>query len=233
MSAPADPQTAIATALGAAVPDAELDRLVRDLRALHRGAALDFALAVGRMVVDRVYGGDLDAWRERGAKDGSFRRLAAKLDPLGIPGLSSGNLARAVAVLEVDARVGVQGRPQLTIAHVNAVSGLPAADQERLLGEAEARDLTAAELREEADAVRRAQAVPGRTGRPRLPPYRKTLNRWKRDLEDESGTFAGLDDVGSLDDDERAELTQVVGAMRARCEALLATLGVRGSARKK
>ena len=221
---PADDLTRIAEALvDTTVPDADIDALVDDLQALHRGAALDFALSVARLTIDRIYAGDLDAWREQGPKNGSFRKLAAKLDPLQIPGLSSTSLARAVAVLEVDARVGVSGRPQLTLRHVHAVAGLPAADQERLLGEAEARDLTVTQLRDLADEVR----PPARTGRKRIPGFVKTVNRWKRELADEAETFAGIEDVTELDAAERAELGDVVAAMRARCDALMKQLRTR------
>ena len=229
MSTTPDTLTVIAAALAndapdVTLPDAEVDALVRDICVLHRNASLEYALRLARLVVDRLYGGDLSAWRQRGPKDASFRKLAVKLDGLQVPGLSSGNLARAVIALEVDARVGVSGRPQLTIAHVNAVAGLPEAAQERLLGEAEARDLTAAELRREADAVRRATAAPGRTGRPRLPGFVRTVNRWERELEDDATSFADLEQAADLDADEARRMRSVVESMRARCEALLAQL---------
>ena len=215
-----DKLATVAAAVPAPVPEATIDALVRDLRALHRGASLEHALNLARMVVDRLYGGDLAAWRERGPKDGSFRRLAAKLDERGVPGLSAANLARAVAVLEVDERVGVSGRPQLTIAHVHGVAGLPAADQERLLGEAEARDLTAAELRDLAHDVRRGRGVPGRTGRPRMPAIVKIANRWQRELADEASFDVDID-VAALDAEEARHVRGVATAMRARCDALL------------
>ena len=226
MSTTPDPANALAVALAPEVtmPDAELDALVRDLCSLHRGASLDHALRLARMVVDRMYGGDISAWRERGTKGESFRKLATKLDARDVPGLSSGNLARAVAALEVDMRVGVSGRPQLTIAHVNAVAGLPEDAQERLLGDAEARDLTAAELKREADDLRRATAAPGRTGRPRLPAFVRTVNRWQRELEDDATSFGDLEQAAELGADDARRLRNVVESMQARCEALLAQL---------
>ena len=224
MSRTADDITAIAEVLADAVPDATIDALVRDLRALHRGAALDFSLEVARLLVDRLYAGDLEVWKQRGPKDGSFRKLAAKLDPLDIPGLSSGSLARAIYVLELDTRVGIVSRPQLTLSHALAVAGLPEAEQERMLGEAEARDLSVAALRREADDLRRANSAPGRKGRPRLPAFVRTVNRWQRELEDEAASFGDLEQAAALDADDARRMRDVVESMRARCEALLAQL---------
>ena len=141
------------------LPDTEIDAIIADLRGLHRKAALEFALAVGRVVLDRMFRGDLGVWRSRGEKSGSFRKLAAKLDPMGIPGLSSPSLSRAVAMVELDARVGVAGRPQLLAGHAMAVLGLAPAQQERLLGEAEANDWSPTALKAEAARVRKAEAA--------------------------------------------------------------------------
>lgn len=210
--------------------DAVIDQLVAELCGLHRAAALDFALRVGRLVLERLYGGDLDAWRARGVRDGSFRRLAERLDPLGIPGLSSSSLARALGTLELDARVGVAGRPQLNAAHVVAVLGLKPADQERLLGRAEAQDWTAAELKVEADRVRRASANPARTGRRPLPAFVKTVNRWERELA-EDASFHDLDQLATLEDDDAERLTRAVAAMRERCDVLLGAFALRGGNR--
>ena len=224
MSRTTDALTAIGEVLADAVPDATIDALVRDLRALHRGAALDFSLAVARLLVDRLYAGDLGAWKQRGTRDASFRKLAEKLDPLDIPGLSSGSLARAIYVLELDTRVGIVGRPQLTLSHALAVAGLPEAEQERMLGEAEARDLSVAALRREADDLRRANPAPGRKGRPRLPAFVRTVNRWERDLEDDTGSFGDLEQAATLDTEEARRMRRVVESMQARCAALLAQL---------
>lgn len=205
------------------VPEAAIDALVDELRGLHRKAALDFALTVGRLTLDRLFGGSLDAWRDGGEKSGSFRKLAQKLDPLGIPGLSSSSLARAVATVELDARVGVAGRPQLNASHVVAVLGLEPAQQERLLGEAEANDWTAAALKAEAERIKRETRPSTTRGRPKLPAFVKTVNRWERDAADESA-FAELDQVDELDVEETERLASAVEKVRARCEILLGRL---------
>src|SRR5688500_5273480 len=68
--------------------------------ALHRRRTLDFALAVGRLVVDRLYGGDLVAWRV----GGSLRKLAQRLEALQVRGLSATALQQAVATLHLEER---------------------------------------------------------------------------------------------------------------------------------
>ena len=212
------------------IADAEIEALIEELRTLHRNAALQFALQVGRLVVDRLFQGSLAAWRAGGEKSGSFRQLSAKLDPLGIPGLSSSSLARAVAMVEIDARVGISGRPQLLAAHVLAVLGLEPAQQERLLGEAEATDWTAADLKTEAEKFKRATSPPSKQGRPKLPAFVKTVNRWERELADESA-FAELDQVRELDSAEAERLTAAVEAMRVKCVGLLGSLRRKRSSR--
>ncbi len=205
------------------VGDAVIDDLISELRSLHRRAALEFGLTVGRVTLDRLFHGSLEVWRHKGEKSGSFRKLAAKLDPLGIPGLSSSSLSRAVAMVEVDARVGVAGRPQLLAAHVVAVLGLDPAQQERLLGEAEANDWTPRDLKAAAAKVKREAGGPKKQGRPRLPAFVKTVNRWERELADESA-FDELDLIADLDDAEAERLAAAVEAMAARCAALLPSL---------
>lgn len=204
--------------------DAVIDDLVTELRGLHRKAALEFALTVGRLTIDRLFGGSLEKWRAGGAKSGSFRKLAAKLDPLDIPGLSSGSLSRAVSLVDLDARVGIAGRPQLLAAHAIAVLGLEPAQQERLLGEAEANDWSPTDLKAAAEKVKKESAPAtgrtGRMGRPRLPAFVKTVNRWERELADE-GAFAELDQVAELDPAEAERLVNVVEEMRMRCEIVL------------
>ncbi len=205
------------------VSDAVIHALAREIATLHRHTTLDFALAVGRLAVDRLYGGDLEAWRQRSGKDGSFRRLAAALEALETRGLSATMLQQAVATLDLEQRVGVTGRPQLTASHVRAVIGLPVDRQEALLGNAEAKDWTADRLEREAGKVRAKLAT--RPGRKPLLAFVKTVNRWERELADEKATFAGLDQVADLEAEEAARMRRAVAAMRARCDALLAALG--------
>jgi hypothetical protein len=219
-----DPSASEPTSLEASpVPEADLDALAIDLAALQRRTTLGFALEVGRMVVERVYGGSLDRWRAgAGAKDGSLRSLAEKLTKLGSRGLSAATLQQAIATVDLEERAGVSSRPQLNASHVRAVIGLPADKQELLLGTAEAKDWTAEKLQKEADKARQALAT--RSGRPPLLGFVKTVNQWERDLADADNAFAGLEQAATLKPDEAARVRAAVQAMRDKCDALLSGL---------
>src|SRR6266536_4695828 len=56
---------------------AELDVVVAEIRAIERRTGLDRALAIGRLVFERFFGGSVQAWKERRKnKNNSVRRLA-------------------------------------------------------------------------------------------------------------------------------------------------------------
>src|SRR3974377_309327 len=82
--------------------DAKVERVVRQLNALCKTATFDFAMSVGKLIIDNFYSGDLGAWRNRGAKNFSFRRLAKHPD---LP-MSASALYWSTAIYEVSRRVG-------------------------------------------------------------------------------------------------------------------------------
>ncbi len=174
-------------------------------------------------MVDHLYGGDREAWRERGPKDGSFRKLAKRLDASEVPGLSAAALHRAVAIWDLEQRIGVTDRPRLTASHVRAVIGLPEEEQERLLNASEERSWTVQRLEKEVGAVRRRTA--GNRGRPPLPAFVKSVHKLERMLADETDSFGDLDRIGTLDEEESARVASTLVAMKERCDALLEALG--------
>lgn len=205
------------------LPDDVIDHVILELRRLQHNATLELALALGRVVVDHLYNGDPAAWRERGPKDGSFRQLARRLDASEVPGLSAAALHRAVAIWDLEQRIGVTRRPRLTASHVRAVIGLPETEQARLLQASEDRSWTVQRLEKEVASVRRQTA--GNRGRPPLPAFVKTVHKLERMLADETDSFGDLDRIGDLDEEESARVTVAVRAMKERCEALLRALG--------
>src|SRR6266513_2543056 len=57
--------------------DDVIEAVVQGLNRLCRQATFEFTLAVGEMVIDKVYGGDLNLWRSRDpTKIISLRKLA-------------------------------------------------------------------------------------------------------------------------------------------------------------
>src|SRR5512138_314727 len=65
---------------GAELSEEQLDEVVLQLNGISRSASLEFALRVGATIIHHVYGGDTQAWRVRGPKTLSFRRLAERPD---------------------------------------------------------------------------------------------------------------------------------------------------------
>ena len=204
------------------ISESEMDALASRIASLHRQTTLAFAVELGRIVIEGLYGGDLALWRSRAKSDGSLRKLAARLATRGVVGLSATALQQAIATLDLDRRVAVASRPQLTVTHVRAVVGLPDANQEQLLGTAESKDWSATKLEREAAKVRAKLA--SRPGRPAMPMFVKSVNRWERELKDRRALFAGLETAAKLPSEDRARLRETAAAMRAHCDALLIAL---------
>src|SRR6478735_5141212 len=83
-----------------------VDRVVEHLNRICRNSGLEFALQVGSVVIHHFYDGDVEAWRVRGPKAVSFRRLA--LHPQ-LP-MSPGALYRCVALFELCDRLEAPSR---------------------------------------------------------------------------------------------------------------------------
>ncbi len=191
---------------------------------MHHSATLELALALGRVVIVHLYGGDRAAWRARGPKDRSFRKLARRLDAAEVPGLSAAVLHRAVAIWDLEERIGVMDRPHLTASHARAVIGLPEGEQERLLKASEERVWTVQRLEREVVTVRRQSA--GNRGRPPLPAFVKSAHKLERMLADETDSFGDLDQVDELDEEETVRVARTLVAMKAQCDVMLRALGV-------
>jgi hypothetical protein len=206
----------------ALIPDSVYIELAADINRLHRKTSIELALAVGQMVLDRLYAGDLKAWRERASKDGSLIRLAAEIKKLGNKGFSPSTLSNAVGTLDLDRRVGVAGRPQLTASHVRAVIGLPEDKQEALLGNAEAKDWSVEKLKNEAAKIR-SKTKKSKGGRTPQPAALKTIRGWQRDLDDE-GALAEFEKLAELDADAQNAVKETLQALMARCQEWLSAL---------
>jgi hypothetical protein len=118
-------------ALQPVVDDNVIASVYEEIRSLQRDATIDLAVKMGELIVKRFYGGRLDAWREHGPKESSLRKLAAKFED-DESGMSAAGIYRVVAIYELDQRLSVSSRKQLTVTHIRAVLGLPLAEQERL-----------------------------------------------------------------------------------------------------
>lgn len=192
-----------------------LDRLVADLRLVYRMAAIDAALQVGKLVMDRIFDGDGELWRSHGAKDVSLRKLAARPD---LP-MSPAVLYRSVAMYDLSLRFGgLRKLKHLGPSHLRAVLGLESGRQVALLRRADDERWTVERLQDE---VKRLRSGDGdRRGRRPLPELVKTVGHLTRIVELRAGVLEEASYLEGLDDDTVAVLAQRVDAMRARIESL-------------
>jgi len=198
---------------------------------LHRAHGLEFACAVGQLVVDRFYGGDVDAMRQQRHGCPSLRRLA---EHPALP-MSASSLHRAIAIFDVVERVESSVRwSHLGPSHVRAVLPLPHERQEALLEAAEAGAWTVERL---ALAVREAREdLQGRTearhrgGRPPLPRFVKTIRALSRLADPDEALYGDLDRAAHLAREERELLQAVLAKMKARCAELERALSTSANA---
>ncbi len=171
----------------------DIDGLVRELGDLYHAAGLELTVAIGRLILDRIYGGDLAAWRSRGRKDISFRKLERHPD---LPFRAS-TLSKAVAVYLISQR-----RPDLLQlhnlgpSHLQELAGLERALQDRLIDQANEERWTVKRVRAEVRSLRGDQDK--RQGRPKLPAFLKWL-RHAREGVDDRVLLRDTNHIGHLD----------------------------------
>lgn len=212
-------KSAQAELLPAAVPDTVIEAVVQTLRAMQEGATLQFALAVGQLVTERFFDGDIQKLRSHGPKDVSLRRLAEHPD---LP-FSASTLTRAVGVYElVDRLSGVDAIKRISYSHLRAVLGVPAAQQQRLLEKAANDAWPVARLETEAQKHRRD----GRGGgRPPVPTFLKALHAWRRVAGDDGAFDVDPAVVEKLNPDEVTAAREVVAEMQRQLAMLAERLG--------
>lgn len=140
--------------------DTKVEDVVRKLRAAARAAGFEFALKVGKIVVEEFYGGDLQGFRRRGRKEISLRRLAQHPE---LP-MSPSALYRCLAVYELSARMpSFASWRHISVSHVRMVLGLPEDAQRSLLERADDGCWSVARLSQE---VRSLQPMRGSPAKP-------------------------------------------------------------------
>jgi hypothetical protein len=199
--------------LQAVAPDIEvaIQAVVGRLAKLQRVAALQLALDVGCLIVDALYGGDVEKIRLRGRKDHSFRALAAHPD---VP-FSRAVLWRSVAVYELVRRhPELVRREELTLAHFRAVLGAPPELQAGVLSAAAAEGRSSAWV-----SARVAEAIAPRPTR-----SRRARNEW---VQAALRLAMATSKVGSpplaptaLGSEDEEHLREAVAAVRAWCDSV-------------
>jgi hypothetical protein len=177
--------------------DEQINIAVAQIKRIARCANLEFALRVGAVIIHHVYDGDTSAWRSKGPKTSSFRRLAQHSE---LP-LSAGSLYRCVALFELCERLNAPSRWQhLGASHLRMVLGLPRDAQERVLVTANENRWTVKALQH---AIAREKATrTTRGGRRPQPPISKSLRTVKKCLEEQ------MDVIRYLQTSSRDEIEQ-------------------------
>lgn len=140
----------------------EINLVVAQIKRITRSANLEFALRVGGVIIHHFYEGDTSAWRARGAKSLSFRRLSRHPE---LP-FSAGTLYRCVALFELCERLNAASRwEHLGASHLRVVLGLPPDAQERVLAAANKNRWTVKMLHSSV-AREKASSTPRRGRRP-------------------------------------------------------------------
>lgn len=209
-----------------AEPDeAELDALVGQIRQMKRDAAFLFVTAVGRLVVDRFYGGDVARWRQDGGHAPGYRKLAERLKAERGLGLDHTALSRAVGVYGlVSATQGVATSQHLRVGHYVAVLGLPMSTAERLLTLADEEKWSVAELRDRAGRNRPTT----RRGRPPQLPFVRGIHRFRALIDQKEALLTGTERAAELPPEQAAALIETLDAVVAEVERLKAAIQARG-----
>ena len=213
------PESAHPVELSQTAPDEMVESVIRQLNALCKAATLDFALAVGGLIIANLYAGDLKRWRMRNPrKEHSLRKLAKHPN---LP-LSPSALYRSVAIFELCERLEIRCWKHVSTTHVRIVLPLPLDSQERLLRAAEANRWSARRLEDEAAALMRSNPslCPSRGGRKRRPRFCDAVQSVERAI----ATLNGLsmhDDVETQPSPDSARAAiEVLRGLTQTCRGL-------------
>ena len=195
------------------LPAASIERAAARIEGIARERVMGTALDIGRVVLDEIYGGELDSWRSRGRKDPSFKRLGRVLEKRG-RGVSASTIYRACGLVELEDRVGVSTLKRLTASHGFAVLGLPGPVQKQLLERAANEELSVRALQ----ALAAGQRPKRKAGRQAKPRFVKSFGRLRKMLDEEG--FADLGAVEQLDEEQARSLLNTAEEMRARLDEI-------------
>jgi hypothetical protein len=171
---------------------------------------------MGRLIIERLFRGDLALWRARGRKHVSFRKLEAHPD---LPFRAS-TLSRAVAIYMLSQRrADLMALRHVGPSHLHEIACLGEKDQDRLLQRAEEEKWSIRKLRQEVGRV----VTTGDSRRERAPGFAKWLRRARTDVSARVLT-SELECVGRLELDESRELLETTRDLLHQLELLAKAL---------
>jgi hypothetical protein len=197
--------------MGSGLPAEQIEEVVSQLNGICRSSSLEFALRVGAVIIHHFYNGDTQAWRDRGPKVHSFRRLAEH------PALtlSAGALYRCVAIFEMCDRLRAPSRwRRLGASHLRAVIGIPADSQECLLTKANDERWTVQVLEAQAQRLRSERPRGGRQAQSVFGRKLRTLERCLRN------SCEALASVEASEPEELERSVELLAKMRSFLQQL-------------
>jgi hypothetical protein len=209
--------TSNVTALSLHQPN--LDSIVWEIRQLYVGAGIGLAVDMGRLIIERLFGGDLHRWRSRGRKDVSFRKLEKH------PALPfrASTLSRAVAIYMLSKRRGdLTAFEHVSTSHLHEIAGLEDGEQDQLLAKVESEKWSMRRLRREVAVLKVGRARRRNRGCT-LAPW---LHRILDDME-QHGLSSDLHVVDQLGIDPSLELLDMTRSALRQFERLARALGQR------
>jgi hypothetical protein len=184
----------------------DIDAIVGELRELYCVTGLKLALTIGKLVLERIYGGDIGLWHSKGRKDLSFRKLAKH------PALPFGpsTLSRAVGIYEISLRrLDLLQLPNVTSSHVRELLKLPCEQQDRLIDQTSRDEWSVRRLRDEIERVQGAETrVSRRVRTPRFASFLRTLGR-------------GIEQVQRLTTEQTEELLRTARSLHQQTETVI------------
>jgi hypothetical protein len=198
-----------------------VESVLAELRDIERRTGMDRTLAIGALILNRFYGGDPEAWRDRRRnKNHSIRRLAERGD---CP-LSKSALNEAVGIyVAVAALPRVRTFGHITSSHVASVLTLPATERLQALERADQERWSVRTLRRWVVSSRRAQGE--RRGRPAASDEHHALSMLASSVHRLERTMSQIGDLERWSESGRTEVTRL-GCNLSR---LAAQLGSRES----
>ena len=195
--------------------------VIGKLGSICKAATFDFALAVGRLVIDEFYDGDMNRWRNRDpGKEISLRKLARHPQ---LP-MNPSALYRSVAIYELSERLDLRSWKYISTSHMRLVLPLSPDEQARLLLAAETNAWSVRRLDQEVSTLR-STSLASRGGRKRRSHLSGVMHSVRKCFEGVGELLNATDDdiLHGSPESARAALDLLRGAADA-CDALRARL---------
>jgi hypothetical protein len=192
-----------------------MEALVHELNGLNRGAALQTAYSIGKLVVDRLFGGDVSLFRQRGEGEVSLRALSEH------PGIEVKHTALwyAVALHENYGLLGAHLASALTMGHHRLLAHVADAEVRRSLAQrALGEDLSVRALEVEVKDTKKPAQGQNKRGRKVVPAGVKSLARAVKVLD-------SLSFGPELDQKSRAKALANAKEIAAKAATAIAQLG--------